>query len=188
MLELIQNPWPWYVAGPLIALTMFLLLIYGKKLGLSSNLRTMCTIGGAGRFSEFFRFDAKAQSWNLLFLLGTLIGGFIAATWLKDPEGILLSTDMVAKLSGLGFEPGNYGLLPAEIFGVDQMLSLSGMAVLVGGGVLVGFGARYAGGCTSGHAISGLSDLQWPSLLAVVGFFVGGLLMTHLFLPIIFQG
>ena len=60
------------------------------------------------------------------------------------------------------------------------------LAILFFGGLLVGFGARYAGGCTSGHAISGLSDLQLPSLIAVVGFFIGGLIMTHLLFPLIF--
>ena len=57
--------------------------------------------------------------------------------------------------------------------------------MVLGGGFLVGFGARWAGGCTSGHAISGLADLQVPSLVAVVGFFVGGLAVTHLVLPLL---
>jgi len=65
-------------------------------------------------------------------------------------------------------------------------LSLKGFLVLAFGGLMVGFGSRYAGGCTSGHAISGLSDLQIQSLIAVAGFFIGGLLMTYFVLPLIF--
>jgi uncharacterized membrane protein YedE/YeeE len=53
--------------------------------------------------------------------------------------------------------------------------------LLLVGGVLIGFGTRYAGGCTSGH-VSGLSNLQIPSLKAVIGFF-GGLIMSYFYSP-----
>jgi uncharacterized membrane protein YedE/YeeE len=58
---------------------------------------------------------------------------------------------------------------------------------MVIGGFLVGFGTRYAGGCTSGHAISGLSNLQFASLIATIGFFAGGLIATHLLYPLLFN-
>ena len=187
MIEFISQPWPWYVAGPLIALTMYLLLFYGKSFGVSSTLRTTCAIGGAGKFSDFFNFDWKSQVWNLVFVGGTIIGGFIASTWLQQPEPIPLAENTVQKLEELGIRNPGEDYLPGEIFSWESLLTLRGFILLVIGGFLVGFGARYAGGCTSGHAISGLSNLQLPSLIAVVGFFIGGLLMTYIFLPVILQ-
>jgi uncharacterized membrane protein YedE/YeeE len=186
MIELIKEPWPWYVAGPIIAFVMFLLIFFGKNFGFSANLRTMCTIAGAGKVSDFFSFDWKSQRWNLVFVLGSVIGGFISAHYLMDGETMELSAATVASLQELGFENIGQQFLPAEIFGTDLLSSPKGLLILIGGGFLVGFGSRYAGGCTSGHAISGLSDLQIPSLIAVIGFFIGGLLMTHILIPMIF--
>lgn len=185
-MELIYEPWPWYVAGLIIATVMFLLLYFGGKFGMSSNLRTMCTIAGGDKFSDFFKFDWKAQRWNLMFVVGSILGGFIAANFLSNGETIDLNPATMEALTALGFQSTNTGYLPNEIFGQEAMMSMKGLLILLGGGFLVGFGTRYAGGCTSGHAISGLSDLQTPSLIAVVGFFIGGLVMTHLLIPIIF--
>lgn len=187
MLEFIRQPWPWYVAGPLIALTMFLLLFFGKSFGVSSTLRTTCAIGGADKISDFFDFNWKSQVWNLVFVGGMILGGFIAATWLQQPDPIPLAQDTVQKLQELGISNPGDDYLPEEIFSWEGLFTLRGFILIVVGGFLVGFGARYAGGCTSGHAISGLSDLQLPSLIAVIGFFIGGLLMTYLFLPLILQ-
>ena len=187
MLEFLSQPWPWYVAGPLISLVMFLLLFFGKNFGISSTLRTTCAIGGAGKVSDFFDFNWKSQVWNLVFVGGMIIGGFIAATWLQQPDPIPLAQDTVQKLQELGISNPGDDYLPKEIFSWESLFTLRGFILLVVGGFLVGFGARYAGGCTSGHAISGLSDLQLPSLIAVIGFFIGGLLMTYLFLPFILQ-
>ena len=78
-------------------------------------------------------------------------------------------------------------IAPMSIFRWPNLFTLKGFIVIVGGGFLVGFGARWAGGCTSGHAISGLSNFQIPSLIAVIGFFIGGLLMTHIILPFILK-
>ncbi len=185
MIEMLSQAWPWYVAGPLIALVMALLLFVGKSFGVSDTLRTTCAIGGGGRFSEFFDFDWKKQSWNLVFVAGAIIGGFIASTWLQQPAPIPLAPDTVAKLQELGIQKPGDNYLPEEIFSWEGLFTLRGFIMLVVGGFLIGFGARYAGGCTSGHAISGLSNLQLPSLIAVIGFFIGGLVMTYFLLPLI---
>ena len=89
-------------------------------------------------------------------------------------------------MEGLGFENAGEQYLPAELFSLEQVFTLKGLLILVIGGFLVGFGSRYAGGCTSGHAISGLSNLQLPSLIAVIGFFIGGLIMSFFILPWLF--
>ncbi len=186
MLEIIYQPWPWYVSGPLIALVMFMLLYEGKNFGMSSNLRTMCSIGGAGKLADFFKFDWRSQQWNLLVVLGSVIGGFVAMQFLSPDESVALNPDTVASLEAFGFQNPGSTYMPDEVFGLEAVSSVKGFLLLVIAGFLVGFGARYAGGCTSGHAISGLSNLQWPSLIAVIGFFIGGLIMTHFILPQIF--
>ncbi|WP_378182605.1 YeeE/YedE family protein [Aquimarina sp. SS2-1] len=182
----IYEPWPWYVSGPLIALVMFLLLMIGKKFGMSSNLRTMCTICGAGKAAGFFRFNWKAQRWNLVVVLGVIIGGFIAQNFLSNSTDVVLNPKVVTDLQSKGFYSAGDAYLPEKLFSNDAFTDPKILAILIIGGFLVGFGARYAGGCTSGHAISGLSDLQIPSLIAVVGFFIGGLAMIHLIFPLIF--
>lgn len=185
-MDYILNPWPWYVSGPAIAVVMFLLLYFGKTFGMSSNLRTLCAIGGAGKKVEFFKFDWKAQKWNLVVVAGAIIGGFIATQFLSNPIHIELSESTVKDLTELGFQNAGQSLLPAELFSWENVFSLKGFLILAIGGFLVGFGTRYAGGCTSGHAITGLSSLQLPSLIAVIGFFIGGLVMIHFIYPILF--
>jgi uncharacterized membrane protein YedE/YeeE len=185
-MEYILQPWPWYVSGPLIALIMFLLLYFGRTFGMSSNLRTLCAIGGAGKRTEFFNFDWKSQRWNLVVVLGAIIGGFIAHYYLSNPIDIDLSESTIKDLTALGFNDIGKSLLPQELFGWDAAFSIKGLSILIIGGFLVGFGTRYAGGCTSGHAITGLSSLQLPSLIAVIGFFIGGLIMIHFIYPILF--
>ncbi len=187
MIELIQEPWPWYVGGPMIALVMFLLLYEGRKFGMSSNLRTLCSMGGAGSVAEFFRFDWKSQTWNLIVVAGAIVGGAISHNFLTPDTFIDLNPSTVESLNGLGFENPGSQYLPKELFSTERLFTLKGFSLIALAGFLVGFGTRYAGGCTSGHAISGLSNLQWPSLVAVIGFFIGGLLMVHLMLPLIFQ-
>ncbi|WP_209404359.1 YeeE/YedE family protein [Pseudozobellia sp. WGM2] len=185
-MELILKPWPWYISGPLITAVMVFLVYFGKNFGMSSNLRTFCSIGGAGKYADFFRFDWKAQRWNLIVVLGAIIGGFIAVQFLSDGSAIELNPETISDLNQLGFQDVGSALLPAEIYDWQNVLSLKGLLILIGAGFLVGFGTRYAGGCTSGHAITGLSNLQLPSLIAVIGFFIGGLIMTHFLLPLIF--
>lgn len=187
-MEYITQPWPWYVAGPMIAMIMFGLIYFGENFGVSSNLRTMCSIGGGGRFSDFFKINTKKEYWNLAFVIGSMIGGFLAYHALSsDQSSIALDPDTIATLKSIHFTNPGEQLLPTEIFGIDKMGSLPGLILLLGGGFLVGFGARYAGGCTSGHAISGISNLQLPSLIAVIGFFIGGLTMVHFIMPILFN-
>ena len=185
-MEYLLNPWPWYVSGPLIAITMMLLLYLGKTFGMSSNLSTMCSILGGGKISEFFKFDWKEQSWNLAVVIGAIIGGFIATHFLSNDVVTDLNIKTVEELKNLGFSNAGASLVPDEIYNLEALLSLKGIAILIVGGLLVGFGTRYAGGCTSGHAITGLSSLQRPSLIAVIGFFIGGLIMTNFILPLIF--
>jgi uncharacterized membrane protein YedE/YeeE len=185
-MDLLYKPWPWYVSGPLIALVMFILIMIGKRFGMSSNLRTLCTMCGAGKHSNFFRFDWKSQKWNLVVVVGTIIGGFIGSNFLSSDLSVNISADTISELKSLGFNSSGTAYLPTELFSTAVFSDIKGMTLLIIGGLLVGFGARYAGGCTSGHAISGLSNLQKPSLIAVIGFFIGGLFMVHVLFPFIF--
>lgn len=182
----IYDPWPWYVSGPMIALIMFLLLLMGKNFGMSSNLRTLCTICGAGNSASFFKFDWKEQKWNLIVVLGAIIGGFIGAHLLSGETAVDINPATVEDLKSLGFHSAGKAYLPELLFNLSALTNVKSLSLLAIGGLLVGFGARYAGGCTSGHAISGISDLQLPSLIAVIGFFIGGLLMIHFIFPLIF--
>jgi len=185
-MDWIFKPWPWYFSGPMISFIMFLLIVVGKRFGMSSNLRTLCTICGAGKNTDFFNIDWKAQKWNLIVVLGAIIGGFIGAHFLSEDTAVLLNPDTVANLKNLGFESAGAAYLPQELFSLESFSNSKSLLILAIGGFLVGFGARYAGGCTSGHAISGLSNLQLPSLIAVIGFFIGGLVMIHFIYPLIF--
>jgi uncharacterized protein len=189
-MESIYGTWPWYISGLLIGVVMLLLVYFGKTFGMSSNLRTMCSILGAGKTSSFFRFDWKAQRWNLTVVLGAMIGGFIATHYLTEPQKVdtvVLNPATVTELQHMGIDAPNGKLLPDTFTGIDALSSPKILAILLLGGILVGFGTRYAGGCTSGHAITGLSNLQLPSLIAVIGFFIGGLIMSWLILPLIFS-
>ena len=185
-MNLIYEPWPWYVSGPLIAVIMFLLIMIGKKFGMSSNLRTLCTICGADKTTDFFKFDWKAQRWNLVVVVGAIIGGYIGSHWLSTDVAVAINPKTIGDLNSLGFESAGKAYLPTELFDTAALTDIKSLVLLAVGGLLVGFGARYANGCTSGHAISGLSNLQLPSLIAVIGFFIGGLVMIHLIFPLLF--
>ena len=182
MLEFIRQPWSWYVAGPIISLVMTSLLFFGKSFGLSSNLRTMCAILGAGRHCEFFDFKWRDQMWNLVFAAGLVLGGGIAHHFLMPETAIGISEATIDELQSFGVAYPSE-IVPMSIFSWEALGTVKGFVMLVVGGFLVGFGTRYAGGCTSGHAISGLSNLQLPSLIAVIGFFIGGLVVTYFVLP-----
>lgn len=182
----IRQPWPWYVAGPLIGLTVpTLLLIGNKSFGISSSLRHVCAACMPANIS-FFQYDWKKEAWNLVFVLGVLIGGFLATQFLENPNDFQLSPATEAALRGYGITDFS-GLMPADLFAPENLFTLKGLFFFVIGGFMVGFGTRWAGGCTSGHAIMGLSTLQWPSLVATCCFMAGGFAMTHFILPYIFQ-
>lgn len=184
MLELIKQPWPWYVAGPLIGLTVPLLLILGNKsFGISSSLRHVCAACIPADI-PFFKYDWKKEVWNLFFVAGIFAGGVLAANFLANTEPVQINPKLADDLAGYGITDYS-GLVPNQLFNWESLLSLRGIIMMVGGGFLVGFGTRYAGGCTSGHAIMGISTLQWPSLVATCCFMIGGFIMANLILPFI---
>ncbi len=180
----IFEPLPWYIAGPAIAITMFGLLRLGGRLGISSAFDTVCSMAGAGKFFPYFNFKWKEEMWNVVFISGTIAGGFISLRFFNSDHLVNISEKTITDLGNLGIIHSAH-LLPVELFNWNNLLTPKGLILMVGGGICVGFGTRYAGGCTSGHAISGLADLQLPSLVAVLGFFAGGLLMSHFLLPLI---
>ena len=186
MLEFLRQPWAWYVAGALIGLIVPALLLLGNKhFGISANLRHACAACFPSNI-KFFQYNWKKEVWNLFFVGGIFIGGFLAAQYLSNPDPMQINTNLKGELEGYGINDFN-SMLPAEIFSWESLLTLRGFILLVGGGFLVGFGTRYAGGCTSGHSIMGLSNLQVPSLIATVSFMVGGFIMANVILPFILQ-
>lgn len=185
-MDVIFQTWPWYVSGFLIGMIMLCLIYFGKAFGMSSNLSTLCSMTGIGKKVSFFDFDWKLQRWNLLVVLGAMIGGFVAANFMSATSNVNINPKTIAQLAQLGIDAPNGKLLPDALFGNAIFKSPKMIFILIIGGILIGFGTRYASGCTSGHAISGLSNLQIKSLKAVIGFFIGGLIMSHFILPLIF--
>lgn len=186
MLSFLSKPWPWWIAGPLIGLTVPLLLILGNKtFGVSSSLRHICAAILPSRI-PFFSYQWKRESWNLFFVIGILAGGFISGILIHDPKPVQLNPALVSSLEDHGVKDFS-GLMPTDLFSWQSLFTVKGFFLIVVGGFLVGFGTRYAGGCTSGHSISGLSNLQLPSLIATICFMVGGFVMANLFLPIILK-
>jgi uncharacterized membrane protein YedE/YeeE len=165
----------------MIGLTVPALLILGNKtFGVSSSLRHVCAMCIPSGI-PFFTYNWRKETWNLIFVLGIMIGGFIATSVISNPNEIVIAPGTQQELAALGITDFS-GLMPTDIFSWENLFSGKGLLFLVFGGFLVGFGTRYAGGCTSGHAIMGISSLQWPSLVATISFMIGGFLMTHLFL------
>ncbi len=186
MFELIKQPWHWSIAGLLIGLTVpTLLLIGNKKFGVSSSLRHICAICIPAKI-PFFNYEWKKEIWNLLFVLGVFLGAVIATTLLSDPNTIVVKESTKASLAQYGITDYSQ-IMPAQIFNVENIFTLKGLFFFVIGGFLVGFGTRYAGGCTSGHAIMGISNLQMPSLIATCCFMVGGFFSTNVLMPQIFK-
>lgn len=182
MLEIIKQPWPWYVAGALIGLTVpYLLLVGNKTFGISSSLRHVCAACLPGNI-KFFKYDWKKEAWNLFFVGGIAVGAMIAAVFLSNPDAMVLAEPTAERLAGQGIT-ATTAMMPAEIFSWSSLFTLRGFVFIVVGGFMIGFGTRYGGGCTSGHAIMGLSSLQWPSLVATCCFMAGGYLMTWFVLP-----
>jgi uncharacterized protein len=185
-MELLKQPWPWYLGGVLIGLMVPALLIVGNKtLGVSSALRHVCAACFPGNVS-FLKYEWRKEAWSLFFATGIVLGGFIGGYLLKDPQPQKISTQTVQRLekSGVHF---NKGFVPDKVFNWKNLFTLQGFIIMVVGGFMVGFGTRYAGGCTSGHGIMGLSALQWPSLIAVMSFFAAGILSSMYLLPLILK-
>ena len=182
MIEWIKQPWPWYVAGPLIGLMVPALLIFGnKRLGISSSLRHICAACLPSKI-PFFHYQWKKESWNLFFVAGVLVGGYVAVHFLTTSAPIVVNDQLLSDLAKAGIND-HTSLVPIDLFNWPALFTLRGIVFMVFGGFLVGFGTRYAGGCTSGHSIMGLSNLQWPSLVATCCFMAGGFIMTKLFIP-----
>lgn len=184
MIEFIKQPWAWYVAGPLIGLTVPALLILGNKsFGISSSLRHICASCIPANI-PFFKYDWKKEVWNLFFVFGIFLGGAIAINLLSNANPVEVNPKLATELAGYGITNYN-NLVPEDIINWQSLFTLKGFLMMIVGGFLVGFGTRYAGGCTSGHAIMGLSNLQLPSLIATISFMIGGFIMANLILPLI---
>lgn len=186
MMDILKQPWPWYAGGIVIGLTVPALLILGNKhFGISANLRHACAACFPADI-KFFKYEWRKEVWNFFFVGGIMIGAFLATQYLSGSDPITANPELMAELTSYGIED-NSQALPAEIFSFKGLFTLRGVILLVGGGFLVGFGARYAGGCTSGHSIMGLSNLQIPSLIATMAFMAGGLIMANFILPLILK-
>lgn len=184
IIEVIKQPWPWYIAGPLIGLTVPILLIIGNKaFGISSSLRHICAACVPAKI-PFFNYNWKKEIWNLFFVTGIFFGGMIAAYFLANPNPTVIAPNLAAELNTYGITDFS-NLVPVQLFNWNSLFTIKGFVMLVLGGFMVGFGTRYAGGCTSGHAIMGLSTLQLPSLVATCCFMIGGFIMANLILPFI---
>ncbi len=186
-MESFFGPWSWFTSGLLIGIVLFLFHYFGKNFGVSSHLETICTLSGAGKYSSYFKKNWKTKKWGLIVTLGLIIGGFLANNYLSTDTPIKLNQNTIEDLEKIGFKNIGYSMFPEEIYGNSTVLSIKNISILLIAGICIGFGARYAGGCTSGHAINGLSNFQLPSLIAVTGFFLGGLCMVWLFFPLIFS-
>lgn len=185
LIQFISQPWHWAISGAAIALVLALMTWMGRSFGVSTTFKAFCSAAGGGRFSDFFKMDVKEEFWRIAFVIGGLIGGYIATHFLQSPEPVAISPETIDHLATLGInypeaDARGIGFVPTSLLNFS---SLSGILMAAGGGFLVGFGARYGDGCTSGHAISGLAHLQLPSLITVIGFFIGGLAMTHFIFP-----
>ena len=184
MFDWIKHPWPWYIAGPIIGLFVPALLLLGNKhFGISSNLRHICAACFPANIS-YFKYNWKREQWNLFFVCGIIAGAALATLFLNDHEPVKVAPALVQELAGYGITDYS-NIVPKQLYTLESLFSLRGFILLIGGGFLVGFGTRYAGGCTSGHSIMGMSNLQWPSLVATVCFMAGGFLMANLLLPVI---
>lgn len=186
MMDFLRQPWPWYVAGPIIGLTVPLLLLVGNRaLGISSSLRHICAMCLPANV-PFLKYNWKDYLWNIYFVIGLLVGGFIAGVLLQPVHAMPLSDATWQNLQVLGISKQK-GILPAEVYSWAHLLTWKHLIITAGGGFLVGFGTRYSGGCTSGHGITGISMMQWPSLLATVLFFAGGILTANFILPLLLK-
>ncbi|HNP22244.1 MAG TPA: YeeE/YedE thiosulfate transporter family protein [Panacibacter sp.] len=186
VIDWLRQPWPWYISGPLIGLMVPALLLMGNKhFGISSSLRHICAACLPAKI-PFFQYDWKKELWNLFFVAGIFLGGVVVVYYLADPSAVQVNPALTAELKQYGITDYTH-VNPVELFSWSSLGSLKGIIIMLGGGFLVGFGTRYAGGCTSGHSIMGLSTLQLPSLIATICFMAGGFIMANLILPFILR-
>ena len=181
-MENLRGPWPWYVVGPLIGAMVPLLLLIGNRMfGVSSSLRHLCAMTAPAGI-EYFTYNWKRDgAWSVAFLGGIFSGGLLSALVIGVPEPQIAEPTR-ASLAALGITDVT-GLVPASILSWSALGTWQGLLIVVGGGFAIGFGTAWAGGCTSGHAISGLADFQPASLLAVMAFFAGGIAAIWIILP-----
>lgn len=187
MHSLLYEPWPWFVTGPAIGLLYFALYYVGKRFGISGTYKTACSMLGGGKFADYFKINWKADIWNLVFVAGMVIGGYLAGVVFPNEVGVDLSAATIASLEELGLSSFSETMIPSEIYTWEMLFTLKGFIFIVVGGLFVGFGTRYADGCTSGHGISGIANLEYSSLIAVLGFFIGGSTVTYFLIPIIMK-
>lgn len=186
-MQFLTGTWPWYVTGPLIGFVVLALLVFdNRKFGVSTSFRHICAATIPAKI-PFFRYDWKADSWNLFFVAGIVAGGWLGSRFLPAAEVLPVAEATRAELANLGLTDRT-GLVPASIFSWDTLFSVRGIVFVLLGGFIVGFGTRWAGGCTSGHGITGLAAGQLPSLIAVLGFFAGGLFAVHVIFPLVLGG
>lgn len=184
MIEYILQPWPWYVAGPLIGLMVPAFIVFGqKRFGISSSFRHLCTLSPVK--PKFFNYSLSEHGWNLVFVLGLVIGGFLASNFLSASPDLVIAAQTKSQLMTLGFTDFS-GLAPKQLFADFGSLTIIQLLVLVISGFAIGLGTTYAGGCTSGHTITGISLMRLGSITATVGFFIGGLFATHVLFNLIF--
>lgn len=187
MIEFLKQPWHWAVSGTIIGLLVPLLLILGnKKFGISSSFRHICAACFPADI-KFFKYDWKKEIWNWFFVAGIIFGGFIATVFLTNPQDtITISPETLKTLEGYGIKDFT-SLMPADLFSWKNLFSVKGLVFFVIGGLMIGFGTRYAGGCTSGHSIMGLANLQKASLVATIFFMLGGFFSANILIPFIFN-
>jgi uncharacterized membrane protein YedE/YeeE len=162
-----------------------LLILGNKSFGVSSNLRHICAACIPANIS-FFKYDWKKELWNLVFIAGALIGSFIAWNWLADYGQSPINAKLMKELNQYAIYDYSE-VIPKEVINWKELFTLKGVIMTVIGGFFVGFGTRYADGCTSGHSIMGLSNLQWPSLVATCCFMVGGFFTANIILPYVLR-
>ena len=183
-IQLLNQPWSWYVAGPVLGACVPLLLLAGNKsLGISSSLRHICAASIPGRVA-FLKYDWKEQRWSLVFILGLVLSGFVGGVLFSDDEPVKIASSTQQMLRNAGITDQG-GIMPSSVFDFDALLTWRGIIIILLGGFLVGFGTRWAGGCTSGHGIFGLSTFQLPSLIATITFFAFGILTSWFLLPLV---
>ncbi len=143
--------WPFWAGGAAIGTFLLTFLVYGRRmLGVSTGFEDVCAAP----------FTAQARkSWRLPFMVGIAAGGLLASTL---SGGVVLTTAMGT------FDTLWHASLPVKI------------ALFTTGGILIGFGTRLAGGCTSGHGISGVAQLAPSSLIATATFMSSGFITTQL--------